>query len=426
MTGPSALSADAPRGEHSDSMTSPAVTHRPRTAVIAEALGYAGGALVLVGVVLVAARTWESLGPVGRVAVTGVTGVVAGVAAWRTPDDGVGFGARQRLRGTLWLVATLALAVAAGVAVHDMLGAHSPQAVVLGSALVAVAVSASVWRGDGRPIQMATTLVGAGVAAGSAGAHVSAPGVAAIGAGLVGAVVLVVGLREVLRPSTVAVWCGGFTLLLACQMLGGQWQSAGLLVSVAVAAAMVGLAQWPTPVHRQHHVVALAVTGGVLLFSALPGAIGYHAEQAGVLTGAVVWVASLGLIWAATPRHQLRAPIPVWLLAAVLFVVGPVVVSTQWRTPGVVAGATVAMAAVAVGVGTASVPLTLLGAFGILVSVPRAVIVVVPGELAAPVAIVVAGLVVVLVAVWLLRRRSVTPADSEASTPSSRAPEGAG
>jgi len=397
-------------------------TGRARPSLAAEALGYAGGALVLVGVTLVAARTWESLGSGGRVGLTAVTGLVAGAAAWRIPDGEDGFRSRQRLRATLWLVAAVALALAGGVTVHDVLDARSPEAVVLGGAAVGTAVSAAVWRGRRRPVQQAVTLLGVAIVAGTLGGHVEAPGYAGLFAALVGAGALVAGLRHLTHPSTVAVWCGGAVLLVSCLLIGGQWQSAGLLIAVTVATTLVGLAVWPEPVHDRHHVVACAVTGGVLLISTLPAAIGYHAEQAGVVTGVVVWLASVALLWVAAPRHALRAPVPVWLLAGVLYAIGPQVVSTQWRTPGVVAGVVVAAIAVGIGVATTSIPLTLVGAFGLAVSVPRAVLVLVPGELAAPLAIVLVGLVIVAVALWLVRRRQVTREDSAASTPSSRAP----
>lgn len=401
-------------------------TGRRQWPVAAEALGYAGGALVLVGAGLVVARTWESLGAGGRVGVLATAGAVAAVAAWRTPGRADRFGPPERLEATLWLVSTIALALAGGVGVHDVLDFTSPQAVLSGGAAVGFVVSAAVWRGQTRPLQQATTWIAAAIGAGALGGHLFAPGGSGSAAAAVGLVALYAGLTRRTKPSVVAVWCGGVILLVSCQMIAGQWQSFGLLTSVAVGAALVGAAVVPGPVVDRRHVVACAVPGGVLLITSLPGAIGYHAERAALLTGMVVWLAAVSLMWLALPPRRLRTPIPVWVLAAVLYVVGPAVATADHETPALIAGLVAAVAAVGAGVAIASVPPTLIGALSLLVFVPWTVTRLVPGALAAPLSIVVAGLVIVSVALWLMRHRQITRADSAASRPSSHVPGAAG
>jgi hypothetical protein len=397
-----------------------------RSTAVGEALGYVGGALILVGVVLVVARTWESLGVAGRLAVALIVGAAAGLAAWRVPVPGDRAGALQRLQSTLWVVCAVALALAAGLAVYDVLDARSPPSVVLGGALTAGVVGALVWRGRPLVAEQALTLVAAAVAAGALGAQVNDPGVTGVFAALVGVGAITAGLTHRTTPSGVAVWCGAVTLLVACNMIASQWSGPGLIVSVAVATALLVLAQVPRPVSDPLHVTACAVIGSVLLLGSLPGAIGYHAEQAGVATGLVVWAAGVVLLVAASGAVSLRAPVPALVLSALLFSVGPGVIASEYRTVGVVFGLIAAVTVVIVSVSAGQVRPTLVGSSGLIVFVPWTIVDLVPGELGAPLAIVVTGLVVVAVALWLIRRRPVTPTDCAASTPSSHAPEGVG
>jgi hypothetical protein len=395
-----------------------------RSTAVAEALGYVGGALVLVGVVLVVARTWESLGVGGRLAVAVVVAAAVGLGAWRVPATDDRSGALARLQSTLWVVCALALALAGGLAVHDLLDARSPQAVVLGGAVVAGAVGALVWRGRPRVAEQALTLIAGAVAAGAPGAHIHDPGLTGVFAAIVGLGVITVGLTKCTSPSWVAVWCGAMTLLVSCQMIAAQWPGPGLVVSVLVATALVALAQLLHPVTDPHHVTACAVIGSVLLFGTLPTAIGHHADQAAVATGLTVWAAGVLLLVAASGAVPMRAPIPALVLSAVLFSVGPAVMASDHRTVGVVFGLVAASVVVTVAVGAGQVRPTLVGSSGLIVFVPWIIVELVPGELGAPLAIVVTGLMVVAVALWLMRRRRVTPTDCAASRPSSRAPEG--
>lgn len=403
-------------------MTSPAVTHRPRSAAIAEALGYAGGVLVLVGVVLVVAQTWDTLGSAGRVALAAAAGGISAGAAARVAPGVSAWGPGPRLRSTLWLVAVLSSALATGLVVHDVLGATSARAVISGGGAMAALVATVVWRGRVRPVEQALAWLALAVTAGALGAHLLAPGLSGAFAATIGLVALVAGVQERTEPSAVAVWCGGITLVVSCQMIAGQWASPGILLSLSVATGLILLSQLDGPVTRLSHITACAVTGSVLLAFTMPGGIGYHAARAGIATGLVVWATSVVLLVAAERPGLFRAPLPALMLAGVLFSVGPAVMSTQHRGVGVVSGLVVSTALVVFAVAKARVRLALVGSVGLLVYVPWTVTVLVPGALAAPVAIVVAGLVVVIVAAWLLQRRSVTPEGSATSTPSSRAP----
>jgi len=100
---------------------------RSRVPVVAEALGYLGGALALGGVVLVLADRWSDLATGSRLALALAGVVLFGVAGALTPADTDP--ALARLRAFLWLLSSAATAVAAAVLVTDDRGL-SPEAAV--------------------------------------------------------------------------------------------------------------------------------------------------------------------------------------------------------------------------------------------------------------------------------------------------------
>jgi uncharacterized membrane protein len=89
-----------------------------RGAVLAEVLGYVGGALAVVAALFLGAELWDELGPWPRVLLLAAVAVacLAGGAAL-----GGRAGAPGRLGGFLWAAAVLAVAGTAGVAADSLL-----------------------------------------------------------------------------------------------------------------------------------------------------------------------------------------------------------------------------------------------------------------------------------------------------------------
>jgi Predicted membrane protein (DUF2157) len=100
-----------------------------RVPVVAEALGYLGGTLALVGLALVVAQYWPDMALAGRLALSGAGAVVflvAGALVHEEADP-----ALARLRGFLWLLATAATALFASVLVTGGFETASTETVVL-------------------------------------------------------------------------------------------------------------------------------------------------------------------------------------------------------------------------------------------------------------------------------------------------------
>ncbi|HXV94715.1 MAG TPA: hypothetical protein VD813_15535 [Pseudonocardia sp.] len=112
-----------------------------RRAVLAEVLGYVGGALALVAALLLGQQLWADLDAVVRVL---LLGGVAALALWAGAVLGDRGGASGRLGGFLWAAAVVAVGGAAGVAAADLLDAPTETAVLV-AALGALAVAVVLW-----------------------------------------------------------------------------------------------------------------------------------------------------------------------------------------------------------------------------------------------------------------------------------------
>jgi hypothetical protein len=120
-------------------------TPRParRVPVAAEALGYLGGVLALVGLVLVVARYWPDMATAARLGLRSVGAVMffgAGALVNESADP-----ALTRLRGFLWLLATAALALFVGLLAVDGFGVTTNETVVLMCAGVVAVASTLMW-----------------------------------------------------------------------------------------------------------------------------------------------------------------------------------------------------------------------------------------------------------------------------------------
>jgi hypothetical protein len=114
---------------------------RRRRALLAEVLGYVGGALAVVAALFLGAELWGELGPWPRVLLLGAVAVAclaAGAALGERADAG------GRLGGFLWAAAVAAVAGTVGVAADGLLGA-SPNAAALAASVPALALAAVLW-----------------------------------------------------------------------------------------------------------------------------------------------------------------------------------------------------------------------------------------------------------------------------------------
>ncbi|MBL0886927.1 DUF2157 domain-containing protein [Myceligenerans indicum] len=262
--------------------------------LLAEALGYVGGVVILVAAVLLATEFWEQLGTGGRLVVVGAaagTMLVAGVAVPRRAGE-----QGRRLRAVLWAGATVAFA--------------------------------------------------------------------------------------------------GFAALLASDALGMSGDDA-TLTAAAAAAAVASTLWWLRPTGLQHLVALLALAATVAATVA-------KVTDADYLPGVGVW--TVGLAWFLLARAGLLRPRELALvLGSALAVFGALM--TLPTDGGIALTLVTAVAIVAAAVWTTDLPLLGVGAVGLLIALPNAVQTWFGATFAAPVALLGAGLVLVVAALWIARRR---------------------
>jgi len=164
----------------------PAVS-RSGASLVAEALGYLGGVIVLVGVGLVLGLTWLNLTAEVRVGLAGAVAVAFGVAGWLIPVGRLG-ASGARLRGVLWLVTSVAVFACIALAGDQLMHLHDAR-IALQAGVGAAVVSAVLWWLHRHVLQqlavVASLLVTAAAAAGMASDDFMAPSLAVWGVGVI-------------------------------------------------------------------------------------------------------------------------------------------------------------------------------------------------------------------------------------------------
>jgi len=256
-----------------DGVAHPAVSAR-RLPVTVELLGYLGGALAVIGAVLLAARSWQDLAAWSRLTLLGLAAAAlwaAGAVVHEQADP-----ALWRLRAVLWLLSSAAVAFFAGLFGAEVLDLDG-EGVVLLAGLAAAAHAGALWRLQPRPLQHLACLAGVATAAGAAAA---ASGGDELAVGLcvwtVGVLWVLGGWRGVLRPPVVALAFGAVASLIGAQATAVRLEGGGLLFGLA--SALVLLVAGATG--RRFALAGIGV-GGVFLF--LPATVGHFlADTVGV------------------------------------------------------------------------------------------------------------------------------------------------
>ena len=373
---------------------------RGHVPIVAEALGYLGGMLGAIGLVLVVAQYWPDMATAGRLALSGAGAVaflLAGLAVRERAYD-----AFARLRWFLWLASTAMAALFAGVVTVDALETAHETTVLACGATVA-ATSGLLWWGRMRPVQQLTFLGGLVAVVGGLVAHVASTGPVGLAVWGIGAVYLAVGLlarRAPLPILTEAV--GAVTVFVGAGMIIAAWIGPGSVFVVATALALIALGIVPGLAPTRADQLIVGVVGAVALFQTFQIPVGHYAEQAGVATGLTTWVVG-GLILFIGARRLVRLPMVVEVIGGLTLIGGAAVAGAQWTGFATLFGIATAVGLVALGMLPGRVLLSILGSIGLLVNVPWAIGWFFPGEARAPLLIMVTGALIVGIAIVLAR-----------------------
>lgn len=377
----------------------PARPHR--IPVVAEALGYLGGALALAGLGLVLSRFWPDWNTGARFGISAVTAALLAIGGYAVRDQAEP--ALVRLRAVVWLASTGATGLAAGVLVRDGFTEPDASRVALGVALAVAIQSGGLWQGrvEG-PLQQLTCLAGGAVVLGTLTAQFAPEGPVGLVLVAVGVGVLALNTRRALPNPELVDLVAGPTALVGAILTSNQWTPVGLLLGVAVSLVLLAVATVPGLAHARSDRMVVGGLGGVALLQLAPGAMGYFAEQAGVATGLVAW--AVGAVVAAVgARRLVLAPHLAVAVGAVGMLAGAAVTGTQSQAFATTFGIITALGLVAAGMLPGQVLLSVFGSAGLLGFVPWAITWYFPGEGRVPVLVLVSGVLILAVAVLLAR-----------------------
>lgn len=220
------------------------VVARPTGSLIAEALGYAGGALILAALANLLGRSWADLAFGAQVALTAGASVLLFVTGALVPSrlDAAG----RRLQAVLW---TLSTGVAFGlwmlVGGADGFGWTDRQLLVFAGGLAGVQAGVLWWRSRAVLLHLATFAALAVLVAGL-GQYLTFVGNEATRVGLAlcvfSAVWVLLGVVEVVAPQLTAYLVGTFVAVTGAQATTSlRW---GAILAVVVASGVIAFAVW--------------------------------------------------------------------------------------------------------------------------------------------------------------------------------------
>lgn len=370
-----------------------------RVPAVAEALGYLGGMLGVIGLVLLVVRYWPDMATAGRLALSGgsaIALVLSGALADEDADP-----AFARLRGFLWFGSTAAAALFAGVVV-DTFGFERDETVVLAVSGAVAFESGLLWWWHERPLQQAAFLGGLAAFLISVTSELASEGPVGLAVWGLGAGYLVLGERRRTPIPLLTGGMGAVFLVVGATITSADWQAFGMVFGVATALGLLAVAAVPGlgPTREDRRLVG--TVGTIALMGTLPGTLGYFSGNAGMVTGLVTWALGGALVLAGD-RRLVREPILVEALGGLAVIGGAALTGAQWTGFAPIFGLVTAITLVALGTLPGRVLLSLLGSAGLLVNVPWAIGWFFPGEGRAPLLIMVSGAVILSVAVLLAR-----------------------
>ena len=382
----------------------PRTTQTPRRVpAVAEAIGYIGAILAVVGVVLIIVRYWPHMATATRLGLSGALSVLLG-AGGALVHEAVD-AAYARLRAFLWLASTASAALFSVVAVRAIHGGERRvELAVLFAGLVVATLSAVMWRGRFRPIQEMTTLGGAVVAVAAGVRLVATLGWMGFAAWACGATLIAIALMRRVRTPYVADLVGAASVVVGAIIMMNAMTGGGPLLAAASAIGLFALAAEAGVVRDDVEVRFFAIMGALTVVMTWPNTIQHYAQGAGLLTGAVVWLLGAGALVAAM-RALVRGPLLVEWGAGLALLGGAAITAAQFASLAPFLGLLTALALMYLGTRPGEVMLSFVGSVGLLVNVPWLIVRIFPGQVRAPFVILIAGALFVALAVLMSRER---------------------
>ena len=377
-----------------------------RIPAIAEALGYLGGILAVVGLTLLVARYWPMMATGWKLTLSGGVATLLGLIGGAVPESKDA--AFARLRGFVWLASMAASGLFAGVAVHDGWGITWAPSITLSVSSAVAVVGAAMWQLRDRFLQQLVTLVALVVVAGTATSEFASSGFVAIVVSALGAGLIASAWRRRMSLPWLNVTVGAAAILVAGLIMRSNWMAGGLIFSIVTSLVMLAGVLAPSAHLERSRQLIIGSIGLIALVMGVPQSIGFFAEQAGLTTGLVVWVAGAILMALAT-RRQVRFTGIVEVASGVALVGGAAICAVQSRGFASIFGLLTALALLALGTRPGQVMLSFLGSVGLLVFVPWSIVHFFPGPGRAPLLILISGALILSLALVLSHERDRIP-----------------
>jgi hypothetical protein len=209
------------------------------TGLAVEALGYLGGAVIVVSTILIANLYWAELTAATRVAVVGTTAAVLLAGGLAVPDQLGDVG--LRLRSVLWLTATAVFAGFLGLLGAQALELSSPDTAVLTTAGTGM-LAAVLWSRHRHLVQQVATMVALMATASAVLADIVTPdSVPGVGAWAVAVAWFLLAWADRLGPRRVVLdLSAAATVVAAVMTLPTDW-GFGLAIGTVVAVVVIAV-----------------------------------------------------------------------------------------------------------------------------------------------------------------------------------------
>ena len=205
--------------------------------LVAEAVGYVGGALAVVAGFVLAGQYWEDLRPAARVAVLAIAAVATlGAGAFLRAVDGP----LDRLRGVLWVLSAAAMGGTVGVALQeytDLVG----ERIGVAAAVAAAAYGLVLWRLRVRALQQLVVAISVAVTVVAGMATLDLDDFAGLALWSVGVAWLLLAWQGWIQPYLTGLLAGSAAALVGPSITPDDRYGWILVVGLLTAIALIGL-----------------------------------------------------------------------------------------------------------------------------------------------------------------------------------------